>query len=117
MTDYQGKNFRITMEDKLVCIDLGHSFVPYSQNLFYKMCMRAYLTMIIADNPRIKEFITYTNNNDDFNILREIGLNSDEHKLIFDKFYSKVNTFSKNEYLNPSIFKVIESQDNINSCS
>lgn len=108
--DFQPKNIRVRqMKGRSipVIIDIGHSFLPYSPILFRKMARRVYLSSILAINPNIKSFLTESNSSEDFEGLRSLGLNPEEHKEKFRAFFKKVEMTDKKDVLNPIIREII----------
>ncbi|MCK4613820.1 MAG: TIGR00725 family protein [Thermoplasmata archaeon] len=116
ITDFQPKNIRVRkMEGNEipVVVDVGHSFLPYSDALFRKMARRVYLTSILATNPAIKSLLTETNSSEDFEGLQSLGLNPEEHKEKFRAFFEKVEMIDKKDVLNPTIREIIISKPEI----
>ena len=90
MNNFKAVNFRVNLEGKLVCVDLGASFCPISKILFRQMCMRAFLTIHFPFHPQIKSFYSYTNSHDDFGIVSNVGVDSSDFLRKFNLFYQKI---------------------------
>jgi len=119
LTDFQPKNIRISKQNNLVVSDIGHSFYPFTNELFKSMCRRAFVTYIIqnklTDFNSFKKYLSPVNTKIDFSLLTEFDFTIQELTTEFDDFYNKIITTDKKEVLNPIILQLIKNQKEIQS--
>ncbi|MBA7543368.1 hypothetical protein ES705_35699 [subsurface metagenome] len=116
ITDFQPKNTLINKETELpTIIDIGHSFEPYSSNLFRKMCRRMYVSSLIGKFNDIKPVLTETNSSEEFLGLKKYGYDPSKEKKNFNLFYEKIMILDKKDVLNPLLLKIIQEAPDINT--
>ncbi len=116
ITDFQPKNIKIHKEtERPTIIDIGHSFEPYSSNLFRKMCRRMYVSSLVGNFDNIKPVLTETNSSEEFLGLKEYGYDPRTVKKNFNLFYEKIMILDKKDVLNPLLLKIIQETSDINS--
>ncbi len=114
--DFQPKNIMINKETELLTIiDIGHSFEPYSSNLFKKMCRKMYVSSLIGNFDNIKSVLTETNSNEEFLGLKEYGYDPETVKKNFDLFFEKITILDKKDVLNPLLLKIIQETSDIHT--
>ena len=114
ITDFQPKNIRLKIKnDKPVIVDIGHSFEPYSEDLFRKMCRRMFVSSVIGHMDDIKKYLSETNDSEEFSGLKELGYDHEKLKKEFNEFFNKVSTIEKKDVLNPLISILVSSLENV----
>jgi len=116
ITDFQPKNLRIRLTDnRPFIIDIGHSFEPFHEDLFRKMCRRMFVSTLIGDRSDIKIFLTETNNSEDFDGLIEENGYDKSIRQEFNIFYKKIMTVKKEDLLNPLLIHLVDSLSDVNT--
>lgn len=100
--DMQPKNLRITDSGDLSIINIGRSFMPYSQELFKAMSKRTFVCYKLQNKQGdIKKYLSSVNKKDDFLALEELGFKNSQLQKEFKEFYKKAQTTDKKNVLNP----------------
>jgi uncharacterized protein (TIGR00725 family) len=111
LTDFQPKNIRISKNNYLVVSDIGHSFFPYTDDLFKSMCRRAFVTFKIQnklnDYNSFKKYLSPVNTTSDFSLLSDFEFDISEINDEFKVFYNKIITKDKKDVLNPLINRIL----------
>lgn len=110
LTDFKPKNIRVVKTEnltKIVISDIGHSFLPYIDDLYRKMLRKVYVSMVLAHVDNLQLALSETNNSEEFSQLKQFGLDPQEAKKNFIHFFEKANATNKEELLNPIIKKII----------
>lgn len=113
LTDFQPKNIRTVKTEnstKVIIIDIGRSFVRYTDDLYRKMLRRVYVSTLLAPADNIKPVLSETNSSEEFSKIKQFGLDPQEHQKKFVRFFEKANCIDKKELLNPLIKEIIKSR-------
>jgi len=115
-TNFHPKNLRIrTTDNKPIIVDIGRSFEPYSKGLFRKMCRRMFVSSMIGDKTNIKQYLSETNDSEEFLGLKDFDFEPEDLQSEFKEFFNKVTTVDKKDILNPLILTRVEKLNGIRS--
>jgi len=91
---FSPKNIRITQQNNLIISDIGHSFYPFTNELFKSMCRRAFVTYKIqnklTDFNSFKKYLSPINTKIDFSLLTEFDFTIQELTTEFNDFYNNI---------------------------